>query len=638
MKLKLGVLLSVAVLVSCGEGVRKDSQLSHDHAKPTRSDAAYQWIDMTKAEFEGLNKDILPAGRSLPVSHKLVKKVQSIIDRIDSNLRSKYPDQLAMTPKPKARVVVDKSVNAFVFIGFGCYDVAASIRGKHKGKAKAVFLDLTGSGEIDTWETSSKSPYKCKKIKDLSILASAVDAFNAKGQYCKVDLTPEGISFSKDCKNSAGVSSASKVVMLHTANFITIHTGIFKAMKDEGSFEAVVAHELGHYYRSHSTADEKKDYWYYYTVGKKNVAYKPKADPNLEKQGKMARVASLILQNDDIFKEIKGQAYTPRVYIAAGDVADQVCKTKKSSCSDSCKEVSNLVSDSDYRKAMRYYPFTPTIDNNEAYFAKYDEAIQKCMESLSYGTKGVVTKRMLTQAILSPEWFGVQDGSDYFPPQFFDYIREQFKTVYQRLGRLPLSGGAVSDVLLGISKTFKDDLDLAKDIITEARENRLGQYTTEQEADEEAVEWLTDIGTDPSAAVRSFLTLADGTPDRMDGGLLGGRTCAKLAANDWKDQNGDDIFVPVGDYSEVHHSSCYRAFNAAREIEAHGYKVKKKTGTSLIPWKHMRRLSKSLERNVLTLSPRQEKRRQKNLKKFRRYLGDKTPIDTCPYSSSAFSF
>ena len=43
--------------------------------------------------------------------------------------------------------------------------------------------------------------------------------------------------------------------------------------------------------------------------------------------------------------------------------------------------------------------------------------------------------------------------------------------------------------------------------------------------------------------------------------------------NSWIDPYGklDFKILPVGDYSEVHHSRGYRAFNASREIKAHQY-------------------------------------------------------------------
>ena len=43
--------------------------------------------------------------------------------------------------------------------------------------------------------------------------------------------------------------------------------------------------------------------------------------------------------------------------------------------------------------------------------------------------------------------------------------------------------------------------------------------------------------------------------------------------NSWIDPDGklDFKILPVGDYSEVRHSGCYRAFNASREIKVYKY-------------------------------------------------------------------
>jgi hypothetical protein len=68
-------------------------------------------------------------------------------------------------------------------------------------------------------------------------------------------------------------------------------------------------------------------------------------------------------------------------------------------------------------------------------------------------------------------------------------------------------------------------------------------------------------------------SLGEGSSTYLRGFVLGQEDCDRLWKNDWLDQNGEYYFVPVGDYSEVHHSVCYRMFNLDREIKAHRHEA-----------------------------------------------------------------
>jgi hypothetical protein len=101
-------------------------------------------------------------------------------------------------------------------------------------------------------------------------------------------------------------------------------------------------------------------------------------------------------------------------------------------------------------------------------------------------------------------------------------------------------------------------------------EQRLGFYTTEQEADDMALEILTQIGLSPNLAadaVLHFLKLeVDG-----DAGEIPWAECSALRERGFKDAAGAWVAVPVGDLSTPHHSFCFRVLNITRELAAHAY-------------------------------------------------------------------
>lgn len=102
--------------------------------------------------------------------------------------------------------------------------------------------------------------------------------------------------------------------------------------------------------------------------------------------------------------------------------------------------------------------------------------------------------------------------------------------------------------------------------------NNLGFYTVEQEADELALEWLSDFGLHPSSMADGLMIL--GTEWEKSGtntGHMPMSKCRELRKGGWL-ENGKPASVPVGDLSDAHHSPCFRIFNIDREIKAHAYK------------------------------------------------------------------
>lgn len=119
--------------------------------------------------------------------------------------------------------------------------------------------------------------------------------------------------------------------------------------------------------------------------------------------------------------------------------------------------------------------------------------------------------------------------------------------------------------------------------VSEATERRMGYYTVEQEADELALEYLALVGVSPDSAVEAWFKLAEhstgdlrSTDAKYDIPL---ESCLKFRANGWRDERGQEVFIPVGDYRGTHHSWCHRIFNIDQEILAHNYVL----GRRLLP-------------------------------------------------------
>lgn len=119
------------------------------------------------------------------------------------------------------------------------------------------------------------------------------------------------------------------------------------------------------------------------------------------------------------------------------------------------------------------------------------------------------------------------------------------------------------------------------------REQHLGFYTTEQEADEIALELMAKIGVPPGVAVDKVLNMLKSTEERggeRDPDAIGWAECAMLREHGFRDADGKEVSVPVGDPSNAHHNLCFRAYNMSREINAHRYSVAERPRAPGDPW------------------------------------------------------
>ena len=66
-----------------------------------------------------------------------------------------------------------------------------------------------------------------------------------------------------------------------------------------------------------------------------------------------------------------------------------------------------------------------------------------------------------------------------------------------------------------------------------------------------------------------MLALGKGQRSALHGYALGEKDCDKLRKRKWLGDNNQYVFVPVGGFTDPHHSICYRIFNIDREVIAH---------------------------------------------------------------------
>ena len=143
-----------------------------------------------------------------------------------------------------------------------------------------------------------------------------------------------------------------------------------------------------------------------------------------------------------------------------------------------------------------------------------------------------------------------------------------------------LEGGPAAEVLLPrklgallqVLQTRVAEHDAKVDKFAEKlRKGRIGLYTTEQEADDLAAEWVNALGFSTGQAIDGWITYLEYFERGWaPPGQLSARECRALHDSDFKDGRAF-VTVWLGDLDSAHHAGCYRVYNIWREQRAHKY-------------------------------------------------------------------
>ncbi len=567
---------SIIALFVFGCGSRPtESDLSHEINQPTRGTQSWNWSDVSDQNYHDVITPLfgLDNTQYLAKDHELTAWVQKWIDLMDENIRAEHPTKLANTPKPHAKVIKQKSANAFVAPVPVCYNVKVKLKSGTANAANTldrVYLNAK-AGEFLAWSDQLTC---VTTSNDQAEIASYIAAFNAASVGCKLQLSAAGVlEGNNKCLRNADISdavAADRLVLLQTANYITVHTGIFALMTEEALI-SVIAHELGHYYRSH-VAGALKDFDFFYTLGAQNTDSRPIPEADKQAMGDDAVAGSTLLNGTDSHSAIPGQKIRPELYMAIGSTIAAACKTD--TCPDTCKTALTVMESAAFGADMAIYPFASLTPDMKTSYFDYEAKALSCLTDINMApadttmnanSVGYAKFRSFIEAPVWPDWL------DSLSANSRRFVGRMGQLAAIRAGTAAPDGANLNLVTKAISKTMITQDDGSEKALKTAYENNLGQYTAEQEADEVAAEWVNDVGISPKHVVDAMRRLGQGSTTALRGFILSEQDCEALWKRNWLDEAGKYAFVPVGDYSKVHHSSCYRMFNLDREIEAHDY-------------------------------------------------------------------
>lgn len=585
----------ITALTGCQQ--QNISTLKHDHGNTTRFANPLQWMSLEELPYEKYREDNKNSYNIMPQNEAPIIRAwaQEWVDHIDTAIRFRYPDQLQSTPKPEVALIGSEDPNAFISPSVDCFNVNVEFTGKTGANDGVLFLSKNGPMVFSQKDLEG---FACKNI-DKNIMADFLEYSNSKSKDCKFDQTKDGFSVSNCELISADPSSqyagASTIAVVRTNPYVNLQLGLINTIKNEEEFVSVIAHELGHYYRSHVNFNSGEYEYFYAQSEHGNPSYKPEptTDEALIAIGKTIQTsAGAFKAVDKLAKPIEGTKIQPVNFLAAGNLSVMLCmqaRNQGETCSDPCLNVAKvglLPGDADQIKKLAYYPYGSKHDPE--FIKEIDANMVACLEPFASFINGE-----------SPFI-----GSLYTPGSWKPY--DQAKSfLYTWQAGLP-SLIALSDVskaanLYEVFDVIDQAIPVVKDVVKSsykrAYDGKLGWYTAEQEADDFAVELLTYLNLNPKAGAEAFLTMQRDMMNELGDnpvtGHFGYNTCKSLYDADWKDDKGMYARVPVGDFEDDHHSMCFRAYNISREVEAHAYTVnpKDKTVNSVVSYDEVRRLS-----------------------------------------------
>lgn len=578
----LGKLLLCGLVVSaCGEKNASTSTLQHNLSQPVRAAEDWNWVTLSRSDFVNHSLNMGPHQTRFPIAdrfHILEDRAVFWVNLLDQKLRDRFPEDLKQVPKPQVQVITDNTPNAFIAAGFSCYDVPLQLAATGTSIDKIFWSPEEGHGAFMAWPKG----YACQPAEP-STLYAAIQAFNAAEGTCKLHVDNGTVQLDPTCTIPAslqGVANATSIVLPRTANWVTIHAGLFPLMQTERAFVGVLMHELTHYYRSHIT-HLSGEYNFFYQRGEENEAHRPEARPDLAPEGQKAVLASHII--GQALHTIEDQQLAPELYLASGSLAQNQC-TAPSTCAASCQEIVTLATNKGFVEKMALYPFSPA---DTATYQQFETTMLACLETLPASDAYPKLQTLMAAPTWIPFSKKLSDASRLMIGMLLGQIIPRLPTTLPR----PTYASA-KEVTLDVSTILHMQQKLAVTLLTEAHEQKIGFYTVEQEADEASLEWLALIGIQPTAGVETYLTLAgDSTESSFGGFIWGGKVCKDLYRNHWKDEHGNAVVVPIGNFAESHHSSCFRAYNADLEIQAHQYPIGQSDTIAAtgISWKEIQR-------------------------------------------------
>jgi hypothetical protein len=510
---------------------------------PTRSRPA-QLVDWVAATADEVIGSSTSESSYLPDSHPATRRVQFWVDQLDAWLRREEPERFATeqgaVPRPIVHLRIAQGSNAFVSSATVCRRVPIRFAGRSGPSSGESIVLVHPRGSLGLYARSELSCLdRMDTVLDPEVVRRfLVDSLGLKN--CSATVRDGALEFGRDCGMDPTVerSSAVGITLKVTSNHISIDTGLFALLPEEGQLVSAILHELAHFYRAHGSL-AKSNFRYFYNLDAP-LAPQPSADPALAALGK-----ELVALGSFRTQPIEGQEWQSEMFsygrYAAHLLVDPVCTAELSACHEACRPWRTIMDDAQVMARFGRFPQGQLTGASLELYFTWEASFSRCLASLR-----------------------IAAAAD---PLSAEVALDDVKKVFWRASYETQTYPTVLDA----ARAMSDDLkarDRARDaLLQQALVQRVGYYTTEEEADNLAMQWLPALGFPPSLALEQWWTYAayrKGSEQRTPYNFSYERCLALYHAVPAWTENGRFVPVPVGSFGEDHHSSCFRIHNLHR--------------------------------------------------------------------------
>ena len=512
------------------------------------------WLDATQAEIYSNIDAVNGSPEYVPDGDDLTQRGQFWLDALDSQLRGFYPDLFfdsqgySIVPRPRIRIMAKAGANAFSTSASVCYRVPIRFAAPPFGATPsddASVIQISPKGVVGQY---AKSHVSCI---DRTTTAADADLVvrhlqqTVHVQHCSLSTDQGAVVLGQDCHLGSTVQSAgaSGIMLEPVSNWITLQTSLLGLMPNDDQLAYTILHEAAHYYRAHGSLD-KQQYVYFYHIDAENLAStQPKSDADLNVLGqKLAALPKYRTQ------PLTGQTWHSEMFsygrLTRESLVRPTCSTAASPCFEPCSAWTAIMDDPRSGAQFGKFPQQPLDDVARALYDKWEVSLSQCLAAIAIGDSAL-------------------------PATVLDAAARK---VFWRTGPTQANQAPAATVLALASEMNAQFFarDAATDqLLQQALDQRLGYYTTEEEADNLAQAWLPLVGIAPKSSVDHWATFAAFKAGREQEGPynLSAKDCLALYQSTprWR-ESGRPVPVPVGAYTSLHHSSCFRMWNADQRL------------------------------------------------------------------------
>jgi Zn-dependent protease with chaperone function len=553
------------------------SESAHTARTPVFQNEQYFWANTDYETFRSVAQRApfqtdAPLGNE-PLTTRLQAWANAIHAVVSVDVKSATGKDL-VTPRPIVVIVPAKQANGWVSGIPACLTDKADLSslGLKSRLPRTAALAFLEYGKVrEAYRIFGGPPPRCVDPKNWPpSKAPFLKFFESLGAQCKVSNLGAGIAVNgTGCElvePSTGPTEASQLTMYVPSPFIHITTAAVALAETEEAIASVIAHELGHYYRSHAVAElamNKFNYWYQQTAIPKPQTPAPLAD-SAALETRFQKTMPFPMAR------VQGQRFGYRLTSFLVDPLARALSEAKL-CAGTTVKLGEWT-----QSFAVLGPAFATKETQKAYL-EYEEALIACAATvpLFSGDKvGALNRAKLQEAM------GSLAAELALPAIEATTMGEALS----RLNERALKAGAEADAFL-----------------LEVKQRSLGRYTAEQEADEFAVEYLSRVGVEPKTQLETNLQLlkARGALDpeafAAANGGLDLSSCEKLYRNGWTSKDASNTIVPaiipLGNLHDSHHGGCYRLYNMSQEVRAHKT-VASGSAPTKVDWKPLREIAR----------------------------------------------